>query len=53
MSPDSPRRSSSETASPPHGTARRPALFDVVRVRQPVPGLGIRNGDEGTVVEVL
>ena len=49
MSPDSPRRSSSATASPPHG----PVLFDVVRVRQPVPELSIRSGDEGTVVEVL
>lgn len=53
MSRGSPRRSSPEGGGRPRRALRRPQLFDVVRVRQALPELGIRRGDEGTIVEVL
>jgi Domain of unknown function (DUF4926) len=51
MSQGSPRPSSPEREVLPASSP--PRIFDVVRVRRPVPEHGIRVGDEGTVVEVL
>jgi hypothetical protein len=53
MSYGSPRPSSFDK-EPRSGRRRsRPNLFDVVRVRRPVPEYGIKAGDQGTVVEVF
>lgn len=52
MSHGSPQPLSSENGRPSRQRRDVPGLFDVVRVRRPVPEHGIKAGDEGTVVEV-
>jgi hypothetical protein len=51
MSRGSPQPSSSRT--PTKRAADVFALFDVVRVRYPVPECGLEGGEEGTIVEIL
>ena len=50
-------QSSPQPSSPDRGRSSRPkrelpGLFDVVRVRHPIPEYGINAGNEGTVVEI-
>ena len=51
MSQDSPRGLYS--AAPSRRRAEGFALFDVVRVRAPVPEHELAGGEEGTIVEIL
>lgn len=52
MSHGSPQPSSPDRGRSSRHKRELPGLFDVVRVRRPVPEYGISAGDEGTVVEI-